>query len=1198
MRIRRQMVLSTVAVVIAGGNSLVAQVTTGSLVGKLTDANGKSIVGAKVVLESPALFNPRVLVTDGNGEYRALLLPVGDYTVRVSAPGMLGKTAHSVRVGVGQNLQLPFVLNAIKETASTTVEVVSDFAQAAKADDKISANFSAEKLLQLPTGGGPSFAGALGATPGVTGTWDASSTKIRGGETNQVMYRVNGINVKDDTGGGALYSPLPDSIEDVQVVLTALNARFGSVSGGSVNVVTKSGSNDFEGTIRTEFSRPSWSSDQMRSPDQNAVNRPETFNHKTDVTISGPIIKDRLWFYLGTRFQPSESVTGQMGERMQGVVVDAAGNPVVNNGSPVLRDWSYVRQHMTVGNTYGAVPNLDALLLGGPGNGYSVNNYMGAAGDTTYGNREYKKYEGKLTGAITDAHLLSVTYLYEKTTQGAMSGERGTGILGTVTPASVGSTDINTKGWTVNWNGTLASNWTVETRYSHMERDQTDVPRHAGSETGPSIWYFLQSDDRYMKLRGTPNQWMGDRYLWQNVGDPNAMTGYNQPEKRGNNTYSVNFTTFQDFKGQHQIDFGVQRDESIWNFGRSRPGSSAVWSSGGYMNAAGKTLYPVFYRTPQNNGVVPVNRNGYQGGATAGTNPTDLIENTITDPGLAANGGLGNIWGMANRWSDGWRLNGDIYTQWWSANAVGAHLEKAWVHSGDENNHTDAFYVNDSWTINNNWNVMVGARYNKMTLSVYGKDARDMNVFEPRAMVKFNPDGDNKNVYSLSYAKLSQAYSDKIANYFRGNEWTIMSMQHWIGANLDSAIAQPGFDSVRAQNDVPAAGTHNGYTYDGVTPMNGLRFVDYKTLTDPANYSKTGWFRDQSQTVQINDLTTPYALEWNLGFQHNFSQGWFKLNFVQRDYKDRILGYAWAPLTDFGAGNNMYIKSPIPGSTETLMTWKDFYPNSKKGQTYRSLEFSFDRQLTSRWDLTGSFTMAKATGWNEEEYYTNQTIRRDILDPQEAAAATPNTILENSKYGYLAVTYIQPVGKGNVSLSARLNYNNNGGNGSLAWQKNYMDNSKFAAYTTANNIYNDHDPNGIGWVSKNDGWGASRNNMFYNVYYGSAGQYRDSLDTFQTDVKLNADVPVYKKIHLIGYISVNNIFNQFQLTNMWTAMKGMHNSMSGNYAGVNGRGYQVFDGGHVYGQAANALNSSQLYADYNWGNAGRQITNVSIGLKF
>jgi Carboxypeptidase regulatory-like domain/Uncharacterized protein conserved in bacteria (DUF2135) len=194
------------------------QTQSGGINGIVLDEAGNPIVAARIVLESPNLFLNLTLMTDSRGEYRSLLLPAGNYTVQVSAAGFLGKIVRDVRIGMGTNISIPFKMKrANLPEATSTVEVVSTSVSESRSDDKISTNFSAEKLLQLPTGGGPSFAGALGATPGITGSRDAASTKVRGSETNQVMYRVNGVNVRNDSSGRtALNSPSQDVPEDHQ----------------------------------------------------------------------------------------------------------------------------------------------------------------------------------------------------------------------------------------------------------------------------------------------------------------------------------------------------------------------------------------------------------------------------------------------------------------------------------------------------------------------------------------------------------------------------------------------------------------------------------------------------------------------------------------------------------------------------------------------------------------------------------------------------------------------------------------------------------------------------------------------------------------------------------------------------------------------------------------------------------------------
>ena len=249
---------------------------------------------------------------------------MGNYTTKVSAEGHLGRTVTDFRVGVGTNLTLDVELKLIASVGAT-VEVVSSGTQESKTEDKVSVNFSAEQLLQLPTG--RSFEGALALAPGVSG--NGTSTSIRGGSAggfSQVLYRIDGIDVGDTVTGqpdamrtnAQLYQPLPDSIEDVQVVLSALNARNGRTQGGQVNVVTRSGSNDFSASIRNTISRPSWTTDLAKGPVEGDLSQSENhavegFSRFTDITFSGPIIKDRLWFYVGTRLQPGSASTNTLG---------------------------------------------------------------------------------------------------------------------------------------------------------------------------------------------------------------------------------------------------------------------------------------------------------------------------------------------------------------------------------------------------------------------------------------------------------------------------------------------------------------------------------------------------------------------------------------------------------------------------------------------------------------------------------------------------------------------------------------------------------------------------------------------------------------------------------------------------------------------------------------------------------------------
>jgi len=164
-------------------------ITTGTIRGAVTDKAGRPITGARVVLDSSALFHQRNHICDASGEYSARILPAGRYTVKVTATGFRAEGAHDVCIGAGNSHVLNFVLERAPDEAATTVEVVSDFAASAKTDDKVSVNYSAEQSMLM-----------------------------RGSDTGQIQYRVEGIDVRDTSNASALYCPLPDSPEDIQIV--------------------------------------------------------------------------------------------------------------------------------------------------------------------------------------------------------------------------------------------------------------------------------------------------------------------------------------------------------------------------------------------------------------------------------------------------------------------------------------------------------------------------------------------------------------------------------------------------------------------------------------------------------------------------------------------------------------------------------------------------------------------------------------------------------------------------------------------------------------------------------------------------------------------------------------------------------------------------------------------------------------------
>ncbi|MDR0499489.1 MAG: TonB-dependent receptor, partial [Holophagales bacterium] len=371
----------TLGLLLAASPPVIAQVTTGQITGRVTDAYGRPIK-AILVLTAPQLMGQRVVTTDSKGEWRALLLPPGGYTIKIQSDGHIGATIRNLRVGVGQSIRQDNILKAVA-VASTTVEITGhDVIAFDKTDTKTSVNYSEEKLAQL--GGEINFWSAASMTPGVI--MSGGNPVIRGGQVNSVNFRLDGADIKDPHQGtvDAVWYVV-DSIEDIQVVLSPLNARYGRTLGGSINMVSKSGGNEFGGSLRANIDRDSWRGRSRDIEDDETQreggNVSDAFSRTWDITMTGPIWKDRVWFMFGTSITPAKVANSKLiaqDSRYRKTIL--AGDDRINKLLEVDSGF-YVTQSSPLPTGY-YIPFWDALQ----------------SYDSTQNN---KFYEGKLTAALS-----------------------------------------------------------------------------------------------------------------------------------------------------------------------------------------------------------------------------------------------------------------------------------------------------------------------------------------------------------------------------------------------------------------------------------------------------------------------------------------------------------------------------------------------------------------------------------------------------------------------------------------------------------------------------------------------------------------------------------------------------------------------------------------------------------------------------
>lgn len=281
-----------------------AQRTGATLRGTITDPSGALIAGAGVTATNEGTGLSRETIADERGEYVFPDLPIGRYKVKVVQQGFKEVTVTGIELTVAgtavANVQM--TVGAVTETL--TVE--SNALQVETSSGEVSGLIQGTQVRELPLNG-RSFSQLTTLMPGVSpddtfntknkGLFAGVDMSISGGAPNANLWTVDGAN-NNDVGSNRtiLVYPSIDAIEEFRIHRSTYGAEFGQASGGHVNIVTKSGTNDFHGSVYY-FGR----NDALNATDYflNLAGRPKQVLKRNDYgyTFGGPVVKDRFFFF-------------------------------------------------------------------------------------------------------------------------------------------------------------------------------------------------------------------------------------------------------------------------------------------------------------------------------------------------------------------------------------------------------------------------------------------------------------------------------------------------------------------------------------------------------------------------------------------------------------------------------------------------------------------------------------------------------------------------------------------------------------------------------------------------------------------------------------------------------------------------------------------------------------------------------------
>jgi outer membrane receptor protein involved in Fe transport len=542
--------LAIIALLLAIPAVVAAQVTTATIVGNVTDSGGGNVVGAQVTARNVETGLTRSTTSGDEGAYRLEFLPVGKYSIEVSYTGFkkallndivlqVNDTARvDVSLSVGQLTETVMISDTSAQEVNTSTSDVSRTIQAAEINSLPLVERNVYTLLDLTPGVQSNNNGVSTASTGTSTFilgYPEQRTLINGGTdggTGSVNYYLDGgINMTNLRNTGNIL-PNPDAIQEFKVQTNSYNAENGRYASGLVNVITKSGTNQFHGSLfeyvrNTVFNANDWGSTLARAP---------FHRNQFGGTLGGPIKQDKAFFFFSYSGLRQATSTFLSGARVP-TALERIGNFTASATKPT--DPATNTPFVCNGVTHVICPNRQDQVAVKIINDYiplsNVTLPNGNAGwqgniATPY---NFDEYLGKFDYQLNDAHRLSFSYF---NTGGTSRTRGGNGNLpwsfqdSTWRQHSVNASDV--------WILSAAKINQVWLTFSRNFGGRINSPATSLTDLGSQF-----------TIQGTPNlpqiTVSGYFTLGQQIGGPTA----------GTNFYSAR-DVFSWIKGDHSLKLG------------------------------------------------------------------------------------------------------------------------------------------------------------------------------------------------------------------------------------------------------------------------------------------------------------------------------------------------------------------------------------------------------------------------------------------------------------------------------------------------------------------------------------------------------------------------------------------------------------------------------------------------------------------
>jgi hypothetical protein len=350
-----------------GQQALFAQATaSGGMAGVVTDPTGAALVGATVTVTNTATNATRKAVTSSSGEYRFDLLSPGPYQIQVDASGFSPAQVKGLQLLVGTTLTInvPMTTGQVSQTIEVTAG--NQLVDTEKTD--VSTAVTPKQIEDLPLNG-RDFANLAILAPGVKQVDSYDPTKnryavyaVNGSSGRNTNTTVNGIDNKDNTVGGAVMQLPLEAVQEFNISPNRFSAANGKSEGAALNVITKSGTNQFHGSLYGFFRTQAIQTNNYFA-EQGDQPKPDYSRQQYGGSFGGPIRRDKdfgFFAYEGLRERSSISVNPDSFTELSLAAASGAFNPAPQPSHTIPTPYDDKRYNGRIDHTFS--PNERAFV--------------------------------------------------------------------------------------------------------------------------------------------------------------------------------------------------------------------------------------------------------------------------------------------------------------------------------------------------------------------------------------------------------------------------------------------------------------------------------------------------------------------------------------------------------------------------------------------------------------------------------------------------------------------------------------------------------------------------------------------------------------------------------------------------------------------------------------------------------------------